>query len=258
MKAAADDIMTRFGETVSRARSDGCGRIQIVAHSLGSVIAYHYLAVRADPPANDHPAIGPENVEHLYTIGSPLEKFVFFWPRIMPDSSRIESRTLRWDNFVSLFDPVAGKLKQFDHWSTVSNHRLLGGGFFRAHVIYERSPVFLEQLAKGISGIAIPLRRSHWERLVDGLMLLGETLLTPAVLVIVLLAGLALLTTVALMIPFIATLSVRWWLDPAIWMPYYKWGSIVIGSMFAFIFAIMPLLRASTSHRAYNPETPET
>ena len=140
----------------------------------------------------------------------------------------------------------------------MSNHSLLGGGFFRAHVIYERSPVFLERLAEGISGIAIPLRRSRWERLVDGLMLLGETLLTPAILVIVLLAGLVLLTTVALMLPFLATLPVRWWLDPAIWMPYYKWGSIVIGSMLAFIFAITPLLRASTSHRAYNPETPET
>ena len=55
--------------------------------------------------------------------------------------------TLRWDNFVSFFDPVSGALRSFADWGTIANHRLLGGGFFRGHVVYERSPVFLESPA---------------------------------------------------------------------------------------------------------------
>jgi hypothetical protein len=63
-------------------RNDGCQSIHIVAHSLGTVVMYHALrgfgvdnAVRADRPTLSE---AMATIEHLYTIGSPLEKIRFF------------------------------------------------------------------------------------------------------------------------------------------------------------------------------------
>lgn len=171
MQQAHENIMSRFDAVVAGARADGCDGLQIVAHSLGSVIAYHFLARRS-----------AVDVEHLYTIGSPLQKFDLFWPDIMPQAPQLPARSLAWDNFVSFFDPIAGMLRHFEHWGGVANHRLLGGGFLRGHVVYQHSPVFLRRLSRGVCGMELPLRRTLVERIYDALLLLGETLVTPAIL----------------------------------------------------------------------------
>ena len=116
-----------------RMRNDGCQSIHIVAHSLGTVVMYHALrglglddATRADRPAlSDAMA----SIEHLYTIGSPLEKIRFFWPGLRLETNLAGERPIPWDNFVSYFDPVAGMLRRFHEWGPVNNHRMLGGSF---------------------------------------------------------------------------------------------------------------------------------
>ena len=42
--------------------------------------------------------------------------------------------------------------KVVDLWGGVRNHRLLGGGLVRGHVVYEHSPVFLQVLTEGFAG----------------------------------------------------------------------------------------------------------
>jgi hypothetical protein len=244
MQQAHENIMRRFDAVVAGARADGCDGLQIVAHSLGSVIAYHFLARR---PTVD--------VEHLYTIGSPLQKFDLFWPDIMHQTPQLPARSLAWDNFVSFFDPIAGTLRHFEHWGGVTNHRLLGGGFLRGHVVYQHSPVFLRWLSRGVCGMELPLRRTWVERVYDALLLLGETLVTPAILALVLGAGIALLTVSALLVPYLASLTVRWWLDPAYWMPIYEWTGLAFVVMFSLVFSLVPFLRASDAHRAQRPES---
>lgn len=244
MQQAHENIMRRFDAVVAGARADGCDGLQIVAHSLGSVIAYHFLARRSTA-----------DVEHLYTIGSPLQKFDLFWPDIMPQAPQLPARSLAWDNFVSFFDPIAGMLRHFEHWGGVANHRLLGGGFLRGHVVYQHSPVFLRRLSRGVCGMELPLRRTLVERIYDALMLLGETLVTPAILGLILGAGIAFLTVLALLVPYLASLTVRWWLDPAYWMPFYEWTGLAFAVMFALVFSLVPFLRASDAHRAQRPES---
>jgi hypothetical protein len=248
MRRAYRDIMARFDGAVAEARAHGCRRIQIVAHSLGSVIAYHYLT--RSEAADGRPAQALDDVEHLYTIGSPLEKFDLFWPGIMPEPAQVPARRLPWDNFVSFFDPVAGVLKRFEHWGGVVNHRLLGGGFLRGHVVYQHSPVFLRRLSRGLCGAELPLIRTRRERLVDWLLLLGETLLAPALLTLILVAGAGFLTVMALLVPYLASWTVRWWLDPAYWQPIYEWAGIFFAGVLAIVFTITPFLRGSDAQRA--------
>ena len=252
MRRAYQDIIARFDRAIAEARDNGCRRIQIVAHSLGSVIAFHYLARSAAEAGRGAglPGQGLDDVEHLYTIGSPLEKFDLFWPGIMPEPAQVPARRLRWDNFVSFFDPVAGVLRRFEHWGGVTNHRLLGGGFLRGHVVYQHSPVFLRRLSSGICGTELPLIRTRREQVVDWLLLLGETLLAPALLILILVAGAGFLTVMALLVPYLASLTVRWWLDPAYWQPIYDGAAMFFAGVLAIAFMVTPFTRASDAQRA--------
>jgi hypothetical protein len=187
-------VVQRFYDQLSRAAND-CSTIQIVAHSLGTVVAYHGLSrfrFESDRRGDGAEAIQSAitKVRHLYTIGCPLEKFRFFWPRLAPVGiTPLGEMKMHWDNFVSWFDPVAGILKSFGNWGKVTNHRLLGGGFIRGHLVYERSSVFLDALTQGLCGHEIPLKRGVVERLRDSLLLVGETLFAPILTVLVVLFG---------------------------------------------------------------------
>src|SRR5690606_4738654 len=153
-------IVARFHEQLLRAQSDGCATIHVVAHSLGTVVMYHALRGLGRAAGNGEAVrAAAARVRRLYTIGSPLEKIRFFWPRLRTSENLAGERIIAWDNFVSWFDPVAGMLRRYDEWGGVRNHRLLGGGFVRGHVVYEHSPVFLHALTEGLCGQALPLRR---------------------------------------------------------------------------------------------------
>ena len=254
------DIVDRFYDQLVKAQTDGATTIQIVAHSLGTVVTYHALSgFRFEPGRRGDAEViraARAKISHLYTIGCPLEKIRFFWPRLIQGSSPLGKMSIRWDNFVSWFDPVAGILRSFGDWGEVSNHRLLGGGFLRGHVVYEHSPVFLRALTKGLCGHDIPLRRGFKERLGDLLLLIGETLLAPAMLAVVLIVGAALFAIVAMLIPYILSWVLRWFLPPETWVSIENTVSVIMLGAMILAFLIAPVIRARKVHSLYWVGTP--
>jgi len=242
------EIIDRFYDQLLRARNDGCQSIQVVAHSLGTVVMYHALrGLRLDEATGRDRATLSEataTVEHLYTIGSPLEKIRFFWPRLRTEMNLAGQRTIPWDNFVSYFDPVAGMLRRYREWGEVSNHKLLGGGFVSGHVVYERSPVFLGKLTQGLLGEAKVPPRTSAQRWKDGMLLLGETLIAPAGLLGLLVAGAAIMTMAVLMLPFLVSLPFRLFLARETWEPIYDYVGLAIGLLMLFVFMVVPALKA--------------
>jgi hypothetical protein len=226
-----------------------------VAHSLGTVIMYHALrGLGFDSSGSaDAEAVrtASAKVQHLYTIGSPLEKIRFFWPRLTTSEKLAGQRPIEWDNFVSWFDPVAGVLRRFGEWGGVRNHHLLGGGFVRGHVVYEHSPVFLGVLTEGLCGRILPLRRGWPERLRDASLLLGETLLAPAGLLLILGIGAAVFTLTILLVPFLISLPFRLFYGPETWGPFFDGASAVFACLFIAAMSLTPLIRAGKVHRLF-------
>lgn len=248
-------IVQRFYDQLIKAQADGCSTIQIVSHSLGTVVANHALSGLCfnDEARDDAQAIRAASVKvrHLYTIGSPLEKVRFFWPRLIPAAASLGGVKVRWDNFASWFDPVADKLRQFRAWTDISNHRLLGGGFIRGHVVYEHSPVFLRAFTRGLCGHEVPFMRMSKERWQDFFLLIGETLLAPTVLAIVLIFGAALFVSTALLLPFLLSLLLRQFLPDEIWASITDTGSLIFGTLLFIALLLAPLIRASKGHARY-------
>lgn len=249
------EVVQRFYDQLVKAHADGCREIHVVAHSLGTVVTYHALsglrfdaAQRADAEAI---RAAYANVRHLYTIGSPLEKIRFFWPRLMSGQAALGKRAIEWDNFVSYCDPVAGSLRAFSDWGALRNHHLLGGGFIRGHLVYERSPVFLGALTKGLVGRELPLPRTRRERWIDFLLLLGETIVTPLGALLVLVAGAALVVMVVLILPWLVSWVLRWFLPETVWQPITDWMALIIAVCFGLSMLLAPLLRARDTHRRY-------
>lgn len=248
-------IVGRFHAQLLRAQSDGCETIHVVAHSLGTVVMYHALrglgfdaSDRADAEAV---RAASAKVRHLYTIGSPLEKIRFFWPRLTTSENLAGQRPIAWDNFVSWFDPVAGILRRYKEWGDVRNHRLLGGGFVRGHVVYEHSPVFLRILTQSLCGQALPLRRGWRERLWDASVLLGETLLAPAGLVLVLGIGAAIFAVTILLLPFLVSLPFRLFTGPETWGPILDGVSAILALLFITAISLAPVIRAGRVHKLF-------
>jgi len=247
-------IVERFYEQLLKADADGCETIHVVSHSLGTVVMYHALSGFGFDPARadaDRIRLAKNRIARVYTIGSPLEKIRFFWPRIAPIGGRTADMRLRWDNFVSFFDPVSGMLRSFDDWGPVTNHRLLGGGFILGHVVYEHSPVFLESLVEGLCGRRIPFQRGLKARLWDDAVLLGETLLGPAALAIVLAAGASLFLLAAMLLPFLASLIVRWFLPPDTWAPVVDRASVILLALMVLALLAAPMIRAAKVHSRF-------
>ena len=255
LKRIYGSIVARFHAQLLRAQADGCEAIHVVAHSLGTVVMYHALrglgferSGRADAQAV---RAASAKVQHLYTIGSPLEKIRFFWPRLTTSENFAGKRPIVWDNFVSWFDPVAGVLRRYGEWGAVRNHHLLGGGFLRGHVVYEHSPVFLGTLTRGLCGQALAPRRGWRERLRDGSVLLGETFLAPAGLVLVLGIGAAIFALTILMVPFLISLPFRPFYGPETWGPILDGASALVACLFIVSMALAPLIRASRVHKLF-------
>lgn len=248
-------IIDRFYEQLVSAKADGCQSIHIVSHSLGTVIMYHALrGLRLDEVEEaDLPTIrnAAALVDHVYTIGSPLEKIQFFWPALKPLENLIGDRRINWDNFVSWFDPVAGRLRRYDDWGSVRNHRLLGGGFIRGHVVYERSPVFLGRLTAGLCGTPLYSNRSRGEKVKDTLFLVGESLVGPAALLVVLLLGAAVLGIVVMILPFLVSLPFRPFFDSVVWGPILDKGSLIMAAVVGVVLFLAPPIRASRAHKLF-------
>lgn len=244
-------IMLRFYDRLLEA-ADNSASIQIVAHSLGTVVSYHALTgLHFDTLGRTDEALvrlAASKVTQLHTIGSPLEKIRFFWPMLVRAEALLGADALRWDNFVSWFDPVAGRLDSFDDWAEPVNHRLLGGGFIRGHVVYEHSPVFLREFTRSLCGGAMPFVRPLKERVRDLLILLGETLLAPALLIVVLVLGVMVLAFTASLLPYLLSLPLRVFMAPEVWAPFVDGFMYVLAGMMVLALFIAPLLRAWRVH----------
>jgi hypothetical protein len=252
--SAYQDIVKRFHDQLVQASSqEGCSEIQVIAHSLGTVITYHALAgftpdrlPRSEAGSIQHALT---KITRLYTIGSPLEKIRFFWPALAGVESPWLRQSIHWDNFVSWFDLVAGALRRFAEWGTTQNHRLLGGGFFRGHVVYEHSHVFLESLAHGLSGQEVRLRRTLKERGVDTLVLIGEFLFAPGLVVVTLAFGVLALGLQAAVLSYLIRNALDW-VRPGLLAPQFTdvATNAFIVIAIVIINLVSPLRLASKAH----------
>jgi hypothetical protein len=248
------NIMQRFHEQLLRAEADGCDTIQVVAHSLGTVVTWHALSGFGDDPRRADAAsvtAARTKVTRVYTIGSPLEKIRFFWPRVTPAPAARGATNFRWDNFVSYFDPVSGMLRTYDDWGPVTNHRLLGGGFILGHVVYEHSAVFLGALTEGLCGRSLPMPRTLKQRLRDAVVLVGETLAAPLALIVVLAVGAGLFVVAAMFVPYLASWLVRWFVPAETWAPIVDAASLIFLGMMILTFLVAPAVRAGKAHARY-------
>ncbi|WP_296811068.1 hypothetical protein [Thiocapsa sp.] len=173
LRDAADRIIDRFRDVAAQAAADGCSEIQIVAHSLGTVIAYQGLGYYSASAPSGGQAVP---ITHLYTLGSPLEKVLFIWsgslrpelaiPQIQRhDQALAEGKQLRWRNYHSPLDLVSGYLRRFKSWGPVENIRLRDlGNLAKAHTAYFRHPRFQEDLSLGLG---LPQRTAEPSRTVS-------------------------------------------------------------------------------------------
>lgn len=229
---AGEAILDCFYVKLAEAIDDGCREIQILSHSLGTVIAYHGLSgkfmkvgSRSEPPARTYDPV--PKLSRLYSIGSPLEKIRFFWPTtigeslvgpfamenghaVRADENGTRSRELRWDNFHHRFDMVSGRLRRFEHWGGVNNHALKGGGgLMRSHVVYERSPEFLTNITEGLFGEPASPEQSRSSRMRDKMLSGLENLAMPIGLGVLFAVGVLLYVLTALMPGFLLSIPFR-------------------------------------------------
>lgn len=152
LRDVAQAIHGRFDRALANAADEGCTEIHVVAHSLGSSIAVTQLF---GPDAT----VNAKRVSRLYTIGSPLQRVRFLWPRLfkeMNDSSHIE-----WTNFWDPFDLISNRLPAGAGWRSPRNSVLFGqAGLGRAHVVYEAHPHFIRSLILDL-GARLPARRAR-------------------------------------------------------------------------------------------------
>ncbi len=205
-KGPAFEILRRFHTQLARAHSDGCETIHVLAHSLGTVIAFHALSGLGQ--AAGEPAPAPSR---LFTIGSPLEKIRFFWPWTLRAAQPSVHPDFQWVNFYHRADPVSGHLKRFAAFSRLQNVRLKGGGgLLRSHVVYERSPEFLSVLTGALFGAPAAPRVSWSTRLKDGVLTWGENLLGPFALMSAVVFGLAFVVLMVLLPAYLVAWPFRW------------------------------------------------
>jgi hypothetical protein len=202
----AFEILERFHTQMAQARKDGCDEVHVLAHSLGTVVAFHALSGLALPPGSPAPTS-----RRLFTIGSPLEKIRFFWPWTVRTAQPSTDPDFQWINFHHRADRVSGDLRRFAAFCALRNVRLTGGGgLLRSHVIYERSPEFLSVLTGELFGTSIAPRISPLARLKDIALSWGENLLAPLAAVSAIVFGLMFVVAVVLIPAYVIAWPFRW------------------------------------------------
>lgn len=203
-EGVAFDVLARFHAAMRDARAQH-DDIFILAHSLGTVVAYHGLTGMGQPPGES-----PYAPRRLFTIGSPLEKIRFFWPWTILGRRPSADPEFQWTNFYHRMDSVSGALRRFAAWAPLENVRLTGGGgLLRSHVVYERSPEFLGRLTQALFGEATVPPIAWWRRLLDRAITTAENLAAPIALVVAMLLGLGAITIVVLAFPYVVAVVLR-------------------------------------------------
>jgi hypothetical protein len=149
-------FLARFREAFARAAAENA-EVQILGHSLGSVIAYDALTAGILRPEE------AAKLSALHTWGSPLDKFYFVWPhRLRFELAPLPPHPPRWVNWHRRFDPFGGRLDFFGSVHGLrapENLRAKGPGWFAAaHTDYWTNPRVIGSLleALGIGGRSAP------------------------------------------------------------------------------------------------------
>lgn len=202
----AFEILERFHTQMAQAQKDGCDEVYVLAHSLGTVVAFHALSGVGLPPGSPAPA-----PRRFFTIGSPLEKIRFFWPWTVRAAQPSTDPDFQWINFHHRADRVSGDLRRFAAFCALRNIRLKGGGgLVRSHVVYERSPEFLSVLTGALFGTSVAPRIAPLARLKDIALSWGENLLGPLLAVSATLFGLMFVVAVVLIPGWLVAWPFRW------------------------------------------------
>ncbi len=199
-------IQRRFSEAAMEATAQGCGEVQVLSHSLGTLVAYLSMSPRTQ---QNNGSAKPAKLTKFYTIGSPLEKVRFFWSRLVENDHcgptivgnegvvAVPGDQMSWDNFFSESDLVSGRLKSFRGWPTPKNRPVSGlGGLISSHVAYNSNSGFLEILCEELTGQkpdSQAPRLSLWRRIRASL----ENLALPLLLLMVSATGLLLFVLMA-------------------------------------------------------------
>ena len=177
---AAEQILSHFRATLNAADNNpDVDEIQILAHSLGTVIAFHALTgqlpattakvVTEEVRPVNKPFQTQKPVTSLLTIGSPLKKILFFWPELITGSialnsaSESEQSVLQWTNFHNPWDPVSGPLRGLSSQIEIKDERVWAGGALTSHTIYETNKTFLERLTRSLTGVG-GKPQVHWRK----------------------------------------------------------------------------------------------
>ncbi len=173
---AAEKILSHFHATLKKADNDPLvDEIQVLAHSLGTVIAFHGLT--GQQPATAAKVIDEEErpivkthkpVTALLTIGAPLMKIMFFWPELVAEDMPFDSATGAhfsmppWTNFYNWLDSVSGRLRRLSpQIKSDKDQRIWAGGAVTSHTIYETNKTFLEHLTRSLTGAGAK-PHVHW------------------------------------------------------------------------------------------------
>lgn len=274
----AMEVNGRFYAALKQASADGCSEIQIVAHSLGTVVAHLALSghsLTRFPQEEQQPETGfLEPLAHLtrlYTIGSPLEKIRFVWPklitteligrmRFVDERAELLSTTsfqaalhrMKWDNFYDPFDRVSGRLKRFEHWGGVTNHFLMGlGGPLRSHVNYQSSRGFLAVVSEGLVGKKVTVRNKLSTRVRNVVLSMGENLLVLVAVPVTFLIGLALVVFVAGGIAYLLGLLVGLFASERATNVFKDVTMLLIAGLFVIGVTMDGKVQASKAHQKY-------
>jgi hypothetical protein len=158
----AERVEARVAERLREAVAGGAEDVVVVAHSLGSVIAYRTL-MRGLADARDEPW---GRVSALITIGSPLNTFSLVWPRLVAPVGDAPMPAVAWDNVHDRLDPIAAKIKHVRPFAVPVHEHLVFGraGFALAHTRYEQQPVFLKVLGERLDAPPANVTVTPFER----------------------------------------------------------------------------------------------
>ena len=113
--------------------------VQVLGHSLGSVIAFDALTGGILRPES------AARLSVLHTWGSPLDKFYFVWPGLIRfELDPVPARPVHWLNWHHRRDPIGARLDFFDRVAgiepPVNRGYTSGGSLASAHTDYWTRP----------------------------------------------------------------------------------------------------------------------
>ena len=246
LRDQVSQIHPRFVDAAQRAVAQGCEEIQVLAHSLGTVVAFRGMCPELVPVASGTPA----RLTHFYTIGSPLQKFRFFWTRLVEyphegpaivtedrlvadGRTTVDAPPLRWDNFHSRFDIVSGRLTPVSGWPAPVNHSVAGlGGLIRSHTSYTGNPILLEMLLVGLTGMAVRIHLPWTRRLRRTVVSTLENLALPAALLTLAWIGLGMMAGMGWVVGGLVATPLEW----------LNLGALARGVQWYFVLSILFVL----------------